>query len=695
MTETAIMVEQAQLHTLWRELTYELADVFDVHGVCAAIADKVASYTHTTTVVGVAGPQVRYYDVWICRGDGDIQQTRWDRAKASFEPFIEAGKAMFQAKYELVAPKLIHSELWQLPRDAILAAPLPMPGNYDPLAPLGVLCLIDPGPDCPLTLKTIEPLAANLTVFLDRACLRNQVDQQKVTFMVVSEIGHSLTSTLNLENIFRQLMGLVRRTLNVETISLGLIEPASGDIVFVNMLMGPLFENLPTIRLKPGQGIAGWVAKHRKPVIINDVYSDDRFYSKIDRDSGFRTHSMICIPLQVEERVIGVVQAINKHDSNFTESDRLLLQAISGPLAAAIENARLHNDVIAEKRRIETIFANMSEGLLTVNAEGKITHANDALLSLLHRKFEDIYGQPTNEVIELKKGALNEFRQQVIEAEEEYPQLATDLCYAPDTWVPVLISGAPIKNEDDEVTETIFVFSDLRQLREVERMRDDFFHGIIHELRTPLATILMYSRLLREGKAKEAKKADRFLGVIERESDRLQKMVRQMLQVAKMEAREFQRSAEPVYFNALFAEMLPPLADQAIEKGLTFRQRIEPNLPPVLGNEETFYLIFKNLIENAIKFTLSGTVRVEVWQENGMIHFQIEDEGIGIPQQALPNLFGRFFRAQTAVERGIAGTGLGLYMVKEGVEHYNGTIDVVSAENEGTMITVRLPAAET
>jgi two-component system phosphate regulon sensor histidine kinase PhoR len=234
----------------------------------------------------------------------------------------------------------------------------------------------------------------------------------------------------------------------------------------------------------------------------------------------------------------------------------------------------------------------------------------------------------------------------------------------------------------------------LRQIREVERMRDDFFTNIIHELRTPLATILMYARLLREGKAQEdVAKADRFLGVIERESDRLQRMVRQMLQLAKLEAREIQRSSGPVDLRRLFEEMLPPLADRATEKGLAFNHRVQSDLPEVVGNEETLYMIFKNLVENAIKFTLSGTVRFDARRVNGQIRVEISDEGIGIPAQAMPNLFKRFYRTQTAVERGIAGTGLGLYMVKEGVEKHNGRIEWSSAEGKGTTFTIFLPVA--
>ncbi|MCZ7668333.1 MAG: HAMP domain-containing histidine kinase [Chloroflexi bacterium] len=137
-----------------------------------------------------------------------------------------------------------------------------------------------------------------------------------------------------------------------------------------------------------------------------------------------------------------------------------------------------------------------------------------------------------------------------------------------------------------------------------------------------------------------------------------------------------------------------PLADSAIEKGLSFSQRIEEDLPPVSGNKDTFYLIFKNLIDNAIKFTLSGTVRIDAYHKAGWIHVVVKDQGIGISKASMPNMFGRFFRAQTAVERGIAGTGLGLYMVKESVEHFGGAIEVSSTEGKGATFTVRLPIAD-
>lgn len=696
MAKPDALSPDAGIHVLWERLTSELGDTLDAHGVCAAAAYEIAVFTGVDTVFAISGPSQTYYDVWICDRRGKIQQKRWDNDQPSLTSLIEQEKAICQKKYDLDARELINSDLWLLAEEEVLFAPLPRSRREQTMVPNGGLCLIDPPADCIVDVSTVEPLATYVTVFLERAYLRQETDRQRVEFETVYDLAYSLTASLRLENIFSQLTDPVRRTLNVETISVGLRDPLTGAIEFVDALMGPLFDGLPSIRLEPGQGIAGQVAETGEPLIVNDVYGDEHFYQQSDNRSGFRTHSILCVPLRVENRVIGVLEAINKRHGSFNQDDLRLLQAITGPLAAAIENARLHEDVLAEKRRQETIFASMSEGVMTVTADGIISAASDSLLTLLgHRDSEAILGKAVDDVIEIRANEdFATFLENVHSSEIEKPEIAADLRQKNGGYVPIHISGAPIHDEEGKANEIIFVFTDLRQIREVERMRDDFFHNIVHELRTPLATILMYARMLREGKAYGDKaKEDRFLGVIERESDRLQQMVRQMLQLAKLESREIQRSAERVDLNRLFDELLPPLADRAVHKGLTFSERIPDDLPPIVANEEMIYIVFKNLVDNAIKFTLTGTVRVEAAVEGEMVRIVVRDEGIGIPKEAQPNLFKRFYRAQSAVERGIAGTGLGLYMVKEALQKHRGTIEMESAEGEGTSFTVRLPCS--
>ena len=684
----------ANIHHLWERLTLELARVLDAHGVCASAAYEISVVTGTKTVVALSGPAEAYFDVWLCDPHGDLQQKRWEGKQRSLRELIQGSEPVLQEKVNQSAKDLINSDLWLLAKDSILFLPLPYPRQTTPGTPMGGLALLDPLENCLLNISNVGSLGIYLTTFLERALLRQETDRQRVEFETVYELTNSMTASLRLETIFGGLIDPVRRTLNVETISVGLTDQTTGEIQFVNTFMGPLFHNLPPIRLQPGHGIAGRVAETGEPLIVNDVYKDERFSQQADNASGFRTHSILCVPLMVEQRVIGVLEAINKRNGSFNDDDLRLCQAITGPLAAAIENARLHEDVIAEKRRQETIFASMSEGAVTLSAGGTITTANESLLSLLGFQSADkLLGRPATEAIKIKSQEnFATFIDRVFQSSHDKPEIAANLLQENDGYVPVHISGAPIRDDDGNVDEMIFVFTDLRQIREVERMRDDFFHNIVHELRTPLATILMYARLLREGKAQgDEAKEDRFLGVIERESDRLQQMVRQMLQLAKLEAREMQRSAEPIDLNSLFDEILPPLAERAVQKGLTFTQRVPDELPPIMGSGEMIYSVFKNLVDNAVKFTLSGAVRIEVAVKDGMIEVLVQDEGIGIPDQSQPNLFKRFYRAQTAVERGIAGTGLGLYMVKEAVEKHQGTIDVRSIENEGTAFTVRLP----
>ena len=694
MSTSKVAAADSHLFDLWLKLMDELVDVFDTQFVCAIIAVEVAKFTQTKTLVGFGGPQLAHYDVWICQPDGQLTQKRWQPDNASFTPILTSENATNLVKLGRPVSELIRSELWLEAQEDILAVRLPLQDSNRDYFHSGVLCLIDPKEDLPLTAPDLEDLSQSLTVYLDRAALRRQVDQQEVEFSVVSDISHVLTSTLSMERVFSELTGTIRRILQVESLSVGLTEATTGDILFVESLMGARFDNLPEIRVKPGQGIAGWVAVNSEPVIVNDVYADRRFYAAPDYRSGFRTRSMICIPLMVEGQTIGVLQAINRLYGNFTNHDLSLLQAIGGPLAAAIENSKLHSDVLSEKRRMETILAGMSDGLLAVSGEGTITRSNDAFRALLLVDDDLLLGKLADDAVPLLDGKLSDLVNTVMHKEEDSAQLAAELQRANGEILPVLISGSPILDEYGRVNEVILTFSDLSQIREVERMRDDLFHAIAHELRTPLATILMYARLLLEGKAQDEEKAARFLGIIERESDRLQYMVRRMMQLAKQGARELSRSPTPILLNPLLEDTLPQLSDQALQKGLYFRKIIEADLPEIVADEERIEEIIQNLVGNAIKFSPSGTITVKATKEDGNVVLKVSDQGIGVSQQALPYLFNRFYRAQSAVDRGIAGTGLGLYMVKQSVEQYNGSISVTSQEDVGTTFTVLFPIIE-
>lgn len=696
---TAAMIEVAQprqtefLPAIWRDVMSDLRDAFDVHFVCASFSYYLAKHLSTRTLVAVADSENKSYDLWVTDPSGSTVQHRWSAEEAGFEPLMAYTKPTVIDKLERPAVEIISSRLWLETRRNLLVAPVGGEARpYNKFPPV-LLALIDPPDKVSIDPEVVQQIIDLMCVFLDRAQLRQEVDHRTVEFAVITDVSRALSSTLNIQQIYELLTGPIRQILNVETLSIGLVEALTGDIVFVDKLFGPMFERLPPIRLKRGQGIAGWVAEHQEPVIINNAYSDRRFFSGVDQRSGFRTSSMICIPLTVNERVIGVLQAINRQFGSFGAHDLELMESLGGPLAAAIENANLYAEVLSERLRVETLFSSIAEGLVSINRMGIITKANSAFSALLSCDPEGLTGSALRDCLRPIKTEIDELVDGVFAPGDDIAFLTAELPRPTGHPLPILITGTAIKDAEGSANEAFLLFSDLTQIREVERMRDDLFQGIVHEFRTPLATILMYARLLREGKVRHPEKSERFLGVIERESDRLQRMIKQLIEISKLDSPIIQRSPQPVWLNSLLDEALTPLADRAVRKGLLFRQRIEQELPPVMGSEEGYYLVLYNLLDNAIKFTPSGSVQIAAWKENGTVAIEISDEGIGIPPEGIKNLFKRFYRARTSVERGLAGTGLGLYMVKETLRHYNGKITVQSTVGKGSTFLLRLPIA--
>lgn len=676
------------------DLVTALSGLDDSPSIGDALARSLATRAGLTALVAIRTHQGDF-DVWLASPNAAVRREKWDRHDAGLEPFLALPQAVIFDKLAQPASDLLRQQLWLLPRQSLMAVSLPAGATAaNDLAP-GCLVLIDPEPGG-FTPGDMDETAKLATVFLDRAALRQRVSRQQTEFSAVAGISQTLAGSLDLSTIFDQLNGPIRSTLDVETLSVGMVEPASGDIIFVNELMGPEFADLPTVRVKKGQGIAGWVAEHKEPVIINDTYADKRFFSGVDSKSGFRTSSMICIPLQVEEQTVGVLQAINRRSGQFTESDLAVLQATGGPLAAAIVNANLNRDRAAAERRTDTILTTFSEAVVIVNREHLIVRASESFGVLAGHSPAVLVGQPIDSLVTLEGAPVSQLVDRAFAAEDGRSERLDKLTRRQLPDLPVLVQCAVVESEASGTTgpETVILFSDLTLSAELERMRDDLFESIIGELRTPLATILMYARLLRNGRATTEVKADRFLGVIERESDRLQRLIRQMLDLSRLEAREFRRSAQAMRFEPQLRRLAAAASDRAVAKGLMFRTEIESDLPAVLGTSELLESVFGSLLDNAIKYTPTGTVELRACVEDDSVVVEIKDDGIGIPLEAQPHVFKRFYRTNLAVERGVAGTGLGLYLVKESLRSMGGSITVHSEPGEGATFTVRLPVAE-
>jgi signal transduction histidine kinase len=317
----------------------------------------------------------------------------------------------------------------------------------------------------------------------------------------------------------------------------------------------------------------------------------------------------------------------------------------------AIEKASLHSDVLADKRRMDAIFANMTEGLLTVTLGGRITAANLALQTMVGVEDGSLVGRCCCDAIR---------------------------------------------------TDPDILGSLLAQMRTAEKQQDsfhgscdiDFVANITHEVRTPLATILLYARLLRAGRAKDDPEREaRYLDIVAQQSNQIQKLVRKILDLSRMEAMLAYPGRESIQLHALLNEMLVSYQKLAQQKQLVIRADLPADLPAVTASREALQLVFGNLLDNAIKFASRGEIRLSARQSGKQVQVDVSDEGIGIAPESIPHLFERFYRTEEAVERGIGGTGLGLALVKETIEGLGGSVTVTSRPDEGTTFRVVLPIA--
>ena len=229
------------------------------------------------------------------------------------------------------------------------------------------------------------------------------------------------------------------------------------------------------------------------------------------------------------------------------------------------------------------------------------------------------------------------------------------------------------------------------RLRELDRLKDEFVSLVSHELRTPLTSIRGYAELLLEEQETLSAEQRRFVEIVDRNSSRLLELVGDLLFLAQIEAGKLAIEIGTVDLNRIVEECVETSSPTADARSIELTARLAA-LPPIQGDPVRLAQVLDNLVSNAIKFTpRGGRVEVRLSSEDGSAVVEVEDSGLGIPEDERAQLFERFFRSSSATQNAIPGTGLGLTITKAIVDRHGGRIEVESAENVGTTVRVRLP----
>jgi two-component system phosphate regulon sensor histidine kinase PhoR len=241
----------------------------------------------------------------------------------------------------------------------------------------------------------------------------------------------------------------------------------------------------------------------------------------------------------------------------------------------------------------------------------------------------------------------------------------------------------------------VAVLVDVTEIRRLEAVRKDFVANVSHELRTPVTAVRTALETARAVLEQNPAEADRFLAIVDRHTERLMLLVRDLLDLSRAESGHLALGIGPVPPAEVVQEVLDVFKEPAARRQVTLVDAVPADLPPALADRGALVQVLTNLIENAVKYTDErGSVTVRARAEGRQVILTVEDSGPGIAPKHLPRLFERFYRVDPGRSRDRGGTGLGLSIVKHLAEAMGGGVSVESAPGRGSMFTVRLPRAE-
>lgn len=359
-------------------------------------------------------------------------------------------------------------------------------------------------------------------------------------------------------------------------------------------------------------------------------------------------------------------------------------------LAATIDRAQAAlktrvADLESSRNQLRTVLNSMVEGVIAVDGEQHVLLVNEAACRLFPIQEAAALGRPLYELI--RSPQLQQWVSLAL-AEGEPVGGEMELKAPQPRILSVRAAGLPGRT----ISGAVVVASDISQLRRLEQVRQEFVANASHELKTPLASIKACVETLLDGALEDTEIRVRFLQTVNEQTERLDRLVRDLLALTRIESRELRPDLHPVALGEIVELCVKRHVQSAERKGMQLVTRPSPESIRVLADEESLEQIFDNLIDNAVKYTNPGGSITVGWQaQNGRCRIDVADTGIGIPQVHLQRIFERFYRVDRARSRELGGTGLGLAIVKHLVQVLGGTVSVASQLGKGSTFTIELP----
>ncbi|HWO97536.1 MAG TPA: cell wall metabolism sensor histidine kinase WalK [Bacillus sp. (in: firmicutes)] len=381
-------------------------------------------------------------------------------------------------------------------------------------------------------------------------------------------------------------------------------------------------------------------------------------------------------------------QAIEMAKGNFSRKAKIYGYDEIGQLALTFNNlTRKLQEAQAttegERRKLSSVLAHMTDGVIATDRKGRIILINDPAANMLNVSRETVLSEPIVDLLGLEE-------EYTFEDLLEKDSLILDFSINKKPFI-LRATISTIQKETGLINGIITVLHDITEQEKIDQERREFVANVSHELRTPLTTMRSYLEALADGAWQDQEIAPKFLNITQTETERMIRLVNDLLQLSKLDSHDYRFSKDVVNFTELYQHIIDRF-EMAKEQKITFVRKLPKQSIYVYIDPDKITQVLDNIISNAIKYSPEGgTITFSLEQHEEEIIVSVKDEGVGIPKENVNKIFDRFYRVDKARSRNLGGTGLGLAIAKEMVGAHEGEIWAKSKEGVGTTIYFTLP----
>ncbi len=523
----------------------------------------------------------------------------------------------------------------------------------------------------------LESQQSKLEHLLTVAKLREQQLERRNEF--INGISYSLNKQEVLDSIVDTMCGVMDASRGMIVLldekksraSCGISE--KGVEQFINYMDNGLHQRL--VQQKKAFSVKRGLVEAEKSYHLETMYSYDLF-----------------IPILSLSKEVEAIMVFSRFGHDFSPEELKEYKSLSKQISISLQKIHLFEESEKDRHMNQDILNNIQEGIQLVDNSGNSMLMNTKLAKIIQGELCALQQAPYQEWKQALASRvedpklLNRYYEMVIEAEKAGRHLHT---YHLEDGRTVYQVYSESLYRGDEKVGTIFVHRDITKEFEVDQMKSEFVSTVSHELRTPLSSVLGFTELMLT-KDLKPERTKKYLTTIYQEAKRLTSLINDFLDVQRMESGR-------QTFDKRYEDIVPIIQHVINTQKVnaphhTFTIEKDTDCTMVLGDKDKLSQAFTNLISNAIKYSPDGgTITARVYEKQDMVFINIIDEGLGIPDDAFPKLFTKFYRVDNSDRRRIGGTGLGLTIVKEIIENHDGSIRVASEIGKGSTFTVCLP----